>query len=34
MLYALILLDHGSSDPHWRAPFPHCTEQAGESACS
>ncbi|TDO10494.1 MULTISPECIES: sirohydrochlorin chelatase [Halomonas] len=23
MSYALILLAHGSSDPHWRAPFEH-----------
>lgn len=26
MSYALILLAHGSSDPHWRAPFEHFAE--------
>lgn len=34
MPHAPILLAHGSSNPHWRAPFPHGTEQARESARS
>lgn len=29
MSYALILLAHGSSDPHWRAPFENFAEALG-----